>query len=88
VVDLSILLGGEPQQTSLFLVLSGKDEKTCFRVTQILEFHDGTEVALNRIADSPEIRFFSGTVAYGEVQIPIWNPAAIIEKIRADLENT
>ncbi len=91
VLDLSVLFGGEAQDSGLFMILKNKNNIS-LQVSEIQEFHSSKDVKFQKISDFGEAQYFSGAITFAgrgveEITVPILGLTEIIEKIRKDIEN-
>lgn len=87
VVDLSLFLEKEKQETSLFIVLNLPDSKFCIQITDVMDFHTAPEDSVIKLEEVQDASFYNGTIDYAGKNVPILNAAKIYEKIRVNIEN-
>lgn len=87
VVDLSLFLEKEKQETSLFIVLNLPDSKFCIQITDVMDFHTAPEDSVIKLEEVQDASFYNGTIDYAGKNVPILNAAKIYEKIRGNIEN-
>ncbi|MDD6485611.1 MAG: chemotaxis protein CheW [Spirochaetales bacterium] len=74
-----------PPEEPLFMILKQVDDQLSLHISDILFFTEMEEGDLNLIPGGNEEGFFLGTLAYGNEEIPVLNPAAFETLIRKDL---
>lgn len=87
VVDLSLFLGGEVQESSLFIVLNLPDNQFCIQISDILDFHTAKEDSVIKMSDVQDTPFYNGTIEYRGKNVPIILADKIYDAIRIDFDS-
>ncbi len=87
VIDPMILLGKEPQNNSLFLVLNFDTEQLCLRISDVIEFLPIKANEIKKFSNHISVTYFEGTITWKEKEIPILNTRSFIDKLRLDLND-
>ncbi len=86
VLDLSLFITNERQDSRLFLILKDQNNLS-IQVTDIQEFHSSSDVTIQTLMNQTDTPFFTGAISFDGVTAPILNIPGILEKIRNDLES-
>lgn len=86
VLDLSLFINNERQDSRLFMILKDQNNLS-IQVTDIQEFHSSSDVTLQTLSNQDDTPFFTGAISFDGVTAPILNIPGILEKIRTDLES-
>jgi len=85
VLDISLFLENEIQNSKLFMILKG-DYHTAIQITDLQEFHTLNDIEIQDFIDEKNVRFFSSVISYQGESIPIMNVDAILSTIREEIE--
>ena len=86
VLDLSLFINNERQDSKLFMILKDSNNLS-IQVTDIQEFHSSSDVTIQTLSNQNDTPFFSGAISFDGVTAPILDIPGILEKIRTDLES-
>mgnify|MGYP002624852124 CR=1 FL=1 len=87
VIDFALMQGEEAQTKRMFLVLKDK-QGVAFQISDVEEFQNGASTNAQDFANQNEMPFFSGTLSCKDRLVPLIATEHIIDKVRADLENS
>lgn len=86
VVDFSQFTSNQAQDSRLYMILKNPNNIS-IQVSEIQEFHNGSEVTVKKLTNEEDSPFFTGAISFDDVTAPVLNINGIIERIRSDLEN-
>lgn len=86
IVDLSIFLGEEPQDSSLFIVLNLEDNQFCIQISDVLDFHTVDDESIIKVSEAQDTPFYSGAIEYNGSRVPVILLDKIYNEIRTNLE--
>lgn len=85
VVDVSLFLGQEIQNSQLFMILNNEN-KLSLQISDIQEFHNASDVESQKLSESTDASYFTGAISFDGVTAPVLSVEGIVDKIRGDLE--
>lgn len=85
IVDFSMLIGENQQDSKIFMVLNAEGS-VALQVTDIQEFKGESDTVMHNFSNSENSNFFKGAIKTEDEMIPIFNMTNILERIKNDIE--
>ena len=87
VIDPLPILGENPQDSKLFLVLYGESH-ICFKITDVIEFFTTQDTDLKYFSLADSGKFYVGSFGYEGNEVLILNSASFIELVEKSIEQS
>lgn len=85
VVDGSLIIGEEKQDSALYAVLNIPNEQLCLRISSIVDFYVASSSSVTPFSDGEEFSCFSGFVSYHKESVPVFNITSLYDKIKGNI---
>lgn len=84
VIDPSILINNESQNSSLFIVLNDESH-SCLQISDVKDFYTAAQTDIIHFAQTEMSDYFEGTLIIDQEQILVLKPEAFLERVGTDL---